>query len=381
MMRNRKTHATLATCILLFVKVVSLPAAEAENLDAARKAWQARQVEVKTASFTFVKTRFIPVGSALMPGHGRIAMGGRASKSDKKPEGPETEVKYDVTTVIKIDAEKTRAFYDAPPILLGGRLALDERTTQLTTFDGTVGMSMTTHTAEELYPKGRIFAEAESLARTTLYLPLVWHYRASQTDLLSLPGDGLINTGDTGVSAGRRCQIFQEKGGRRQQFWSDPERNYCIARYRWLLSGGTPHTTIDIEYTDDPAQGPVPTQWTVREFDSDGSLMQQEDAKVTSYEINKEIPADEFRIAFPVGTYVSDQRTRERYIVREDGQKRPVTPAERKGGATYKQLLNSEPGEGLTRRGSTLRFTLIFLTVFVIIILIGLSLRQRRTTV
>jgi hypothetical protein len=369
----------VSSSVFLVTAISLLPSAKAQNLDEARAAWKARQSETKTGSFTFEVQRFIPAGSAKMPGRGRIALGGRGARSAEKPTGPETDVKYNATFVIKFDGAKTRAFYDAPPILLGGRLALDERTTDLTTFDGTTGMGLSTHTAEGLYPSGRILAVPESLARTTLYMPVAWHYRASETDLLLLTDDKLIDTGDTGISDGRRCLIFQEQTRRRQQFWSDPTRLYCIARYFWLLDDGTPRTTIDIEYTEDSSHGPVPTKWVVREFDTDGSLMQQEDVKVISYEINNDISAEEFRIAFPPGTYVSDQRSRERYIVRESGNNRPVTEPERRGGATYQQLLNSESGQALTKRPSGLRFVTISVTLFIILTLIALLIRQRGT--
>jgi hypothetical protein len=366
---------------LLFCMAAAVPTPTAAiGVQEAKEMWADRQKTINTASFTFVKTHFIPAGSPYMPGRGRIATGGRGGKLSTDESEPESDVTYEATFVVKLDREKVRVERVAPPILIGGELSLHESSTELATFDGTDNMNLLTSSMKDKHPIGSIVNPPESpIAPYNVYRPILWHYRASKTELgRGDNADKVVDTGDTGTIEGRNCQIFQQQGRRVQQYWVDIRRKACLMRYVWLNNDRTPHMTIDISYTDDATHGPVPTKWTVRQYEQGAVLAQQEEVKVSSYELNTAIDADEFRITFPVGAVVTDQRTSELFIVREGGKKRPISPREQSSGISYQQLLNSEPDEAFGGGRSTLAIVMLVLTVFVIIVLIWLSVRQRR---
>ena len=75
----------------------------------------------------------------------------------------------------------------------------------------------------------------------------------------------------------------------------------------------------------------------------DGRLRNSAKSTVTQQDINQSIPADQFDIVFPHGTYLMNFVTGENYIIKSDGDKRPVQNEELR--LTYEQLNSSEPGE------------------------------------
>jgi hypothetical protein len=66
---------------------------------------------------------------------------------------------------------------------------------------------------------------------------------------------------------------------------------------------------------------------------------------MTSAEFNVDIGPVSFTIAFPPGSRMSDERSREEWIIKANGEKRPILRGDI--GATYEQMINSDPGEAL----------------------------------
>jgi hypothetical protein len=77
-------------------------------------------------------------------------------------------------------------------------------------------------------------------------------------------------------------------------------------------------------------------------------------------DINPTIEIAEFRPEFPPGTMVRDDRHNARqgnapheYLVREDGAKRAILPAERSRNAKYEDLASTEPGRAELYKGES----------------------------
>jgi hypothetical protein len=63
---------------------------------------------------------------------------------------------------------------------------------------------------------------------------------------------------------------------------------------------------------------------------------------VEQFALNETIEDTAFQVTFPVGTWVRDYRTDEKYILREGGARREIEAGEFTGD-NYEQLLHSEP--------------------------------------
>jgi hypothetical protein len=144
----------------------------------------------------------------------------------------------------------------------------------------------------------------------------------------------------------------------------------------WRLRN-KPTVAIDAKYLRHEAVGWLPIGWKIKSFAPTGLLKSQIDTSVTAHEFNRVYSADTFRIAFPPGTWVSDQRNGREYIVREDKQ-REILPAEIQAGMTYDEIVNSETGERLKARAGIVRRISIFVTIL-LIVCIALAIVHRYT--
>jgi hypothetical protein len=83
--------------------------------------------------------------------------------------------------------------------------------------------------------------------------------------------------------------------------------------------------------------------WKCVKTDAQGHVIRTTTAKPVECTVNPDLADSAFQIEFPVGTYVEDRVANESYILKENSQKRHVSPKEWQSGATYESLLNSEP--------------------------------------
>ncbi len=157
--------------------------------------------------------------------------------------------------------------------------------------------------------------------------------------------------------------------------WVDPSKDYIPVQY-WSKIQGRPVQYVEISsFARDEVNGWVPEKWTiVRKFGKDGSPRWSDAVGMTAFAINHRVPEDAFEIRFPVGTWVQNNITKEAYIVRDQGQKRPVLAGEFNG-TNYLELLNSEPGDNLAPK--TFRLYLILANLAVIAAIVFLFVRKR----
>ncbi|MFN0054710.1 MAG: hypothetical protein ACKV0T_21270 [Planctomycetales bacterium] len=93
----------------------------------------------------------------------------------------------------------------------------------------------------------------------------------------------------------------------RQRYFLDVSESYIPQRFQELVELREVHR-IDFRYKKDAAHGLVLEGWTCTSFTRNGEVDSTRVCDVTDYSINVPIPADEFRIDFPPGTYIEDRR-------------------------------------------------------------------------
>jgi hypothetical protein len=112
---------------------------------------------------------------------------------------------------------------------------------------------------------------------------------------------------------------------------------------RSLLRGSNKHIqTIDIRYQSDAVAGWVPVGWEMIYQRGKEELQEKWIGTVNRCVVNIPIPPREFEIEFPPNSRVTNEITKEEYIVKPTGAKRSIPPEDI--GTTYEKLINTEPG-------------------------------------
>jgi len=192
---------------------------------------------------------------------------------------------------------------------------------------------------------------------------------------------------EKGIVNGRPCILLREKDSQHgpkleiASLWLDPSREYVIMRYSLAVRNKIV-LQFDFErYVDQDGEW-VPTGWKQVAMRQNGSLFYSETCKAHEHLTNVSINKGEFGLDFPLGTWVIDRRSSSspgaatEYIIRDDGKHRPITDSDR--GATYEQLLTTEPGMALraSRTWGTGRVWLFAALLLVGILLTGMIWRR-----
>ncbi len=205
---------------------------------------------------------------------------------------------------------------------------------------------------------------------------------------------GSFKRGDLAVSQtkaivqGKSCVVLERvdlKPGMSRTYTVDPGRDFIVLRASYAYQGVV-NTIVNISYREKPEKVDrqniwIPQNWDITFLSSTDKVSESYSANLLEYAVNPSFSADEFVIHFPVGTRVRDIRQKPTldYIVRAEGKKRDVLAQE--FGATYEQLVNSEPGQALksneTQHSRLLWLGLAFVAIAV---LIAITLRCKRAT-
>jgi len=195
-------------------------------------------------------------------------------------------------------------------------------------------------------PRGKVTPGRLERDRGLLYLkPIFLTYRGLDAGFDGMQPGSYRLSAHRGVVEGRACVILEQSNQRlvRNAFWVCPEMDFSVLRYTASVEGKE-IIRLDIAYRRGARYGWVPKHWkSVWVNPETGALVEGGESTVTSYVINEAIPEEEFRIAFPDGTWVTDETTGQEYLVR-NGRKRLITAREKRE-ASYKELLSTESGE------------------------------------
>jgi hypothetical protein len=247
------------------------------------------------------------------------------------------------------------------------------------------------------HPKGVLRSESFNVEMNNVNArPVLMTYRAMSPHVQLPHASELRLLKERAILDGHSCLILEQhpKFGQRRlvTMWVDPDRDYSIVR---LLSSAEQKSVLQltVNYRHDPDYGFVPVSWEVTRGGSSGDEKQSSSAVVSEYNLNVPIPLDEFRIDFPPGTVVTDQKSAaggkrsnepKLYVAKEGDRKRLITNEEL-AKATYEQLLTSETGEALKPQPfwkswmpNTLTVVVLLLTIIAFWLLLQTRLRVKK---
>jgi hypothetical protein len=128
-----------------------------------------------------------------------------------------------------------------------------------------------------------------------------------------------------------------------REVYLDPTREMVPLRVTATVIGsriiGSTHLQWDLQHSADAA-GFVLSGWKFVSSNAEGDVVHANTVKVLQWSVNPNIDDSRFDLQFPVGSYVEDNVTNEKYIVKENSQKRHVRKEEWKSG--YESLLRTE---------------------------------------
>lgn len=348
------------------------------TLETISRTWQARQDKVRSARFTWVERETIPRGY-----HSNLevppAMRDQALKDMGIPPGsvvPPQDTTLVVSSSLCLDGEKLR--YKREGWAWSAKDQAHVPRLCLTVYDGKVG--------KEFYPLGAPYApwpdglilSGYPNARSLPLSPLVMTFRPFLPQMRIFDLHTMVLTDRRAVIDGKPYRELERKSGNSlMRVWVDSSRDYVIGRYLTMVND-RPRTKIDISYRKDAGVGWVPERWDYTTFYADGKLKHAVQAKVVSYQINPTVEAKEFYLEFPPGTRVHDRTNPQSpsdYIVREGNRKRMILREDI--GATYEQMINSEPGEALGKRKRSFPTWPIGLATILLVIASGWLLWRR----
>lgn len=171
----------------------------------------------------------------------------------------------------------------------------------------------------------------------------------------SLKGGRIIGRA---IANGRRCVLVEHgEAARKTQLYFDLEWDLVPVRLiGWSFDSEAGESfesfRFDLGYRESSKGPPHLTTWKLKSFGSANKPIHYQHAVVEHFEINTDIPDSAFNLEFPAGTKAVNQASRETYIIREDGSKRPITLAEREALVPYKILLNTEPRETIPKESN-----------------------------
>jgi hypothetical protein len=372
------------TCLaVLLVACISGTARAADGDEAAKVlddvlgAWKERESRVRTARFAWNETCYISAG-ARMPRHSGASI----------VLLPAADVTFDRSATLVLSGHLLRYSREGP--VWDDFLGELVNRSHVSTFDGENSRSF--YSDDEMVPRrfkpvGFDNNEARNLQSNYYMLaPVLLTFRAGSSDVGGRDFGALTLSSKTATVDGRPCAIVardDKKANLVEEFWVDTHRDYLIVRVERSLPGKV--TSLEVSYQNDTTHGWVPSAWKWSATGpQSGRVFEQATATVTHYEINADIPQEEFRFDFPPGTVVRDMRREKDYIQLQGDDKRIITREEIARGATYEEFLRTESGKaGLLRRPffstRTLLGAAVVLAIAIVVVIATKAWRQRRS--
>jgi hypothetical protein len=175
--------------------------------------------------------------------------------------------------------------------------------------------SMTTNFHPEGFgdgmPRATIMERAIPI-QDPLMLPLTQFARGLDPAFCVFPLGGLKPAGRTLAIDGVECEEFVGDG--EASYWIDPNAGFAIRRMVFDRTSGQ----MELNITHDP-DGQAIRSWTMTEHWPKGELRRTWEVQIKDWTLPVSIPDDEFKLTFPPGTLVHDNRNGKQFRVEEDG--------------------------------------------------------------
>lgn len=337
---KRITWACLTVAVLL---PWNGPARAADvDIGTVLKAWRVRQSRVKTAEFEWTEQGVITKGSISARAAAEYA---KARKKAPAEGIPSKDVVFNLPSSLSLDGSKLRC--ERESLMWSAEKNQLVPQSALSVFDGKESVLYHGIGGIMRYPQAVIRREKQNVYAGIYYnRAILINYRPDTFSMSRLAiGQLRILNQKAVLPGGAECLLVEgvsSSPDERSLCWVDPNRDYVIAKYT-EESAGRVHFKLDLSYTQDKEFGWIPSGWDLVWTGGNATIR----ASVTKYAINRKIDISRFRVTFPAGTRVTDMVSNPSsdYIVKEGGKIRNI-PREDIG-ATYEQMLNSEPGEAL----------------------------------
>jgi hypothetical protein len=281
--------------------------------DPAVAAARKRQEAIKTLDVKFKHTESYTKGAVS-----------DASRSNPNPPVPVPAEDMSVESMnrIVIDGEKIRVEENHPGWYDRGKRTYKQ--TKIYTYDGDAAY-MLFRSDYGGRPSAQGGIEEAFLGRDVHFIPLYVSVRGLST-IFSSPTTAQLQPSQTTEKIGDDlCEqyIVPTKGEAPTRFWLDPKRDYCI---RCIRSGNEAqsHSVYNIQNTHYEKYGWLPKSWSHQEHSWKGKLLATHTFEIQEMKINEPVPADLFKIEFPPGSRVADNRNdkHKEYIMESDGSMR-----------------------------------------------------------
>lgn len=353
---DKKALLRVYICLGLSSLIVySLPVNAAEdNMQVLAKAWKERQERVRSMQFTWTETRLHPRGIAPFV------------KGDDQRVRPK-DMSYNVYHRLVIDGEKMRYSYDGKTWKQDMMDVTDMN--HISVFDGQTPKLLDKGVGLD-YPIGAVLRDQRSPDVTQLQnIPVLLCYRAANPTMSPITLANYSVSSEKATINGRLCIVLKEHPGLHNgviSIYVDPERGYSIMRYTIGVNGNV-QVQLDLKYSSDSDSGWVPASWELALQSPSGLLQQHSQSSVTISKINPSIPPGEFQLDFPVGAWITDQRTKRdngdyvSFLVRSDGTERVVR--ENEVTVPHDQLMKTESRGILTARWFIIINFIVLMTV------------------
>ncbi len=369
------------------------PSEERRTLASLTDVWKQREAGIQTAHVEYVNRQVI----------GRGSKKGWSGLPDASQTFPSEDVEAEVRMSLVIDEENFR--FTVSGLQWDNRAEKMVDTMQVIAFDGQAytlynGVPDAT---DRVYKLAFVYGSKEkSIQEMGLvlphYLPLFQAFRPAHDRFRG----GRV--GEWNVLYQRQllgeipCVVLESKAGPLvQQLWLDPD-NDCSAVQWYVEMGGKAGLHSKIEYGLDGPERFIPQAWSTTRVDTNsGELAESHDVTLESCILNEPVDPKVFRMEFPAGTLVTAYGKTEypkpenvnpdpplKFIARENGEQRVITPAETLSGAKYSQLVTTESGHAAPAGSPLKGYSLLIVMAFngalfaVVGLAIGIARWRRR---
>lgn len=326
---------------------------------AVRVAWQEKEATFQAFQIKWNQSTFLPSRARVI--------WSREKETSNLPD-----VTYSQAITVTINGQKLRCVRDGESILMSKL----QKSNEISTFDGNEWRKLSNKNASRKFPQGILEASCPDY-RDIVLRPLFLAVRPSDPRLSGISLNDLMVEG-TATLRNSECMILRAPAESRLQavkLFLDPDRSWSIVRYQVIAQEeAMVLRQIDIDYSQRPDSSWAPHSWTYSENIGQGEAILTS-ATVESLKIPTDISEETFRLDFPEGTVVFDQRTSttKRFLVTANNEQRPITAAELRGGATYEQIASTPSGKALSSSMRSRRVSWIFwLNVVVLLLCAGL---------
>ncbi|MEX2175044.1 MAG: hypothetical protein WD872_11825 [Pirellulaceae bacterium] len=351
-------------CVAALLAVASPPLSAAEPIQLADvlRVWRKRESAARTLRFDLVREYVRAKGTltGINEEQGTVTTLPESFKSDQR-------------VVLVIDGVKMR--YERIGDTWAPGIEAPAPETMIAVFDG--ARQKIVHERQQsddrMFSQGWVRSEKRHPDAANVHLsPIIRHFRPTSPVFGVIGIDRLQVERQDEMVDGLRCVILKEAlpdGLRARKYWVAPDREMGIVRYVGYFQDQV-ETEAEVAFKRDPKLGWVPDRWRVASF-VDGALVTSATTQVASEQLNLAVAAATFDFTFPVGTQVNDRIAKRQYLVKPGRTNRVVLPIERTRGATYSELMQTNPGEAGRRAAGGEGFGYMSIVIIALLLLAG----------